>query len=82
MDLSLRPGQLDSLDRRLKQLESEVVALGGKAASGKDKTAVACLAELKVGQHSLPVCCGWVCFSGEVVFGVAGGVGVGGTRRG
>ncbi len=81
MDLSLRPGQLDSLDRRLKQLESEVAALGGKAASGKDKTAVACLAELKVGQLSLPVCCVLVCVSGEAVLGVARGAGVGGTRR-
>ncbi|GFR43020.1 hypothetical protein Agub_g4021, partial [Astrephomene gubernaculifera] len=53
MDLTLRPGQLDSLDRRLKQLDSEVGQLAGKAASGQDKTAAACLEELRAERASV-----------------------------
>ncbi|KAG2489942.1 hypothetical protein HYH03_011574 [Edaphochlamys debaryana] len=47
MELSLRPASLDSIDRRLRQLDSEIGQLEGKAKGGADKVAVACLEELR-----------------------------------
>ncbi|KAG2438777.1 hypothetical protein HXX76_005319 [Chlamydomonas incerta] len=47
MEMTLRPSALDSLERRLKQLEAECGQLAKKAAGGQDKTAAACLEEIK-----------------------------------
>ncbi|GLC46216.1 hypothetical protein PLESTB_001536300 [Pleodorina starrii] len=47
MEMTLRPSALDSLERRLKQLDAEVTQLTGKAEGGSDKTAATCLQELK-----------------------------------
>lgn len=58
MEHSLRPGALDSLERRLKQLDSEVGAVGKKAAGGADKTASAMLGELQVGRWAHGTCVG------------------------
>ncbi|KAG2453363.1 hypothetical protein HYH02_001587 [Chlamydomonas schloesseri] len=47
MEMTLRPTALDALERRLKQLEAECGQLAAKAAGGQDKTAAACLEEIK-----------------------------------
>lgn len=48
MEMTQRPAALDTLDRKLKQAQSEVESLGKKvAAPGGDRTASACLEELK-----------------------------------
>eukprot|EP00198_Chlamydomonas_reinhardtii_P003673 XP_001693009.1 chaperone, Hsp100 family [Chlamydomonas reinhardtii] len=48
MEMTLRPTALDSLERRLKQLQAEAGQLAKKAAGGQDKTAAACLEEIQV----------------------------------
>ncbi|GIL56898.1 hypothetical protein Vafri_12190 [Volvox africanus] len=47
MEMTLRPSALDSLERRLKQLDLEMTQLAEKAAGGKDRTAATCLEDIK-----------------------------------
>ncbi|GIL90720.1 hypothetical protein Vretimale_15810 [Volvox reticuliferus] len=53
MDMTLRPSALDSLERRLKQLDLEMTQLTEKASGGKDRTAATCLEEIKAERASV-----------------------------